>query len=123
MKEAADLAGTDGRCAEQGLASSLAALSHPARLAILRRLSAQCCCCAEVVGGLDLAQSTVSQHLKVLVAAGLVEVRPDAQRSLYRINHAALAATAEALSAFARGCGAEVGGPGQVDMRMTSMTR
>jgi len=119
MKRAVDIPGSDVRCTEQGLAVALAALSHPARLAILRRLSAQCCCCAEVVGGLHLAQSTVSQHLKVLVAAGLVDVRPDAQRSLFRVNHAALAAASEALSAFARGCGADGGGAQRDDARVT----
>jgi DNA-binding transcriptional ArsR family regulator len=106
MKGLSDIADLDARCPERQLAVALAALSHPARLAILRSLSARCCCCGEVVGELDLAQSTVSQHLKVLVAAGLVEMKPDRQRSLYRIDRKALAAVAEALSAFADTCGA-----------------
>lgn len=93
-------------CPEKQLAVALAALSHPARLAILRRLSSRCCCCGEVVGGLDLAQSTVSQHLKVLVAAGLVEMQSDRQRSLYRIDRKALSSIAQALSAFVDACGA-----------------
>ncbi|MBX3570596.1 MAG: winged helix-turn-helix transcriptional regulator [Rhizobiaceae bacterium] len=86
------------------LAARLAALSHPARLAILRTLSGQCCCCGDVVGRLDLAQSTVSQHLKVLVSAGLVKVSPDRQRSIYRIDRDAVAATAGALARFAGDC-------------------
>ena len=106
MKGLSEIADLNGRCPEQRLAVALAALSHPARLAILRSLSARCCCCGDVVGELDLAQSTVSQHLKVLVAAGLVEMKPDRQRSLYRIDRKALASVAEALSAFAEACGA-----------------
>jgi DNA-binding transcriptional ArsR family regulator len=106
MKIGMETTQVDGRCPEQRLAVALAALSHPARLAILRRLASRCCCCGEVVGGLDLAQSTVSQHLKVLVAAGLVEMQPDRQRSLYRIDREALSSVAEAFSAFADACGA-----------------
>ena len=60
------------------LTARLGALSHPARLAILRsRCSVARCYLLPgrgEVGELDLAQSTVSQHLKVLVAAGLVEM-------------------------------------------------
>ena len=55
------------------LSRQLAALGHPARIDILRHLACEDGrCCKEVVGVLDLAQSTVSQHLKVLVDAGLV---------------------------------------------------
>ena len=50
-----------------------------------------CCCCKEVVGRRIFAQSTVSQHLKVLVDAGLVRVKADRQRSLLRVDRAALA--------------------------------
>lgn len=74
------------------LARKLAALGHPARLEILRHLSIDDgCCCKEVVGILDLAQSTVSQHLKVLVDAGLVEFHSAGKRSHYALNRAALA--------------------------------
>lgn len=74
------------------LASRLGALSHPSRLEILSLLAAnERCCCKDVVGRLDLAQSTVSQHLKVLVEAGLVRCTPDAQRSLYAIDREAIA--------------------------------
>jgi ArsR family transcriptional regulator, arsenate/arsenite/antimonite-responsive transcriptional repressor len=90
---------------QDDLASRLGALSHPARLAILRHLSGNgCACCKDVVGQLDLAQSTVSQHLKVLVDAGLVRVKTDRQRSLYEIDHGALAATAGRLTELAASC-------------------
>jgi ArsR family transcriptional regulator len=67
-----------------------AALAHPVRLTIIRQLSLEEACCKDIVGGLDLAQSTVSQHLKVLVQAGLVAYRADKQNSRYSVNHARL---------------------------------
>ena len=74
------------------LARRLAALGNPARLRILRRLAcADACCCKDVVETTGLDQSTVSQHLKVLVEAGFVTYEPDAQRSRYSLNRAALA--------------------------------
>jgi len=76
---------------DPALAEKLAALAHPARIDIVRYLAGMdCCCCKDVVGRLDLAQSTVSQHLKVLVAAGLVRMVNDRQRSLYSVDRAAL---------------------------------
>ena len=44
----------------------------------------------ELVEGLGLSQPAVSKHLRVLRDAGLVEVRPDAQRRLYRLRPAPL---------------------------------
>ena len=74
------------------LAGRFAALAHPARLDILRHLAEmECCGCKDVVSRLDLAQSTVSQHLKVLVDAGLVRLTPNGQRWLYAIDRDALA--------------------------------
>lgn len=50
------------------------ALGHPARLKILRYLiEVDRCICGEIVGIMPLAQSTVSQHLRILKDAGLVQ--------------------------------------------------
>ncbi|RLP77212.1 transcriptional regulator [Xanthobacter tagetidis] len=69
------------------LAARLRALGHPARLAALRMLARRDCCpCGDIVRELPLAQSTVSEHLKVLLAAGLVSARPDGQRTHYQID-------------------------------------
>jgi len=87
------------------LAAKLAALSHPARLQILRHLAgADACCCKDVVECLDLAQSTVSQHLKILVEAGLVDFAPERQRSRYTVNRERLVALARVLEAFFGNC-------------------
>ena len=50
------------------------ALAHPARVSILRLLAGKrSCVCGDIVDELPLAQSTVSQHLKELKAAGLIQ--------------------------------------------------
>jgi ArsR family transcriptional regulator len=67
------------------------ALGHPARVAILRLLAARGeCQCGVLVSELPLAQSTVSQHLKALKDAGLVQGEIDGPRVCYCIQPAAL---------------------------------
>lgn len=90
---------------DQAVSNALAALAHPARIAILRHLSCSgSCCCKDVVAQLDLAQSTVSQHLKVLVEAGLVKLAPEKQRSRYSANQDALRSVAGSLSGLVESC-------------------
>lgn len=63
------------------------ALSHPARVAIVRHLAARgTCVCGEIVDVMPLAQATVSQHLKVLKEAGLVQGEVDGPRTCYCLN-------------------------------------
>ena len=61
----------------------LKALAHPARLAMVRALAAGGCGCGDIVRRLPLAQSTVSQHLKILKQAGLVEGVVEGPRTSY----------------------------------------
>jgi ArsR family transcriptional regulator len=69
------------------LADWCKALSHPARITILRLLATKCeCMCGELVLDLPLAQSTVSQHLKALKEAGLIQGEIDGPKSKYCIN-------------------------------------
>ncbi|WP_296579427.1 helix-turn-helix transcriptional regulator [Xanthobacter sp.] len=83
------------------LAAKLRALAHPARLAMLETLAGQeRCVCGEIVRALPLAQSTVSQHLKVLLDAGLIRGRTEGQRSSYCLDKAALDALAEEIDAL-----------------------
>lgn len=82
------------------LAGRIKALGHPARLAIIRALIAageDRRCCGDIVQTLPLAQSTVSQHLKVLLEAGLIKGEIEGPRSCYCINRSALAEIAEAV--------------------------
>ena len=72
---------------EQDLAEFAKALAHPARIAILKVLAEKNeCICGEIVDVLPLAQSTVSQHLKELKNAGLIQGTVDGPRSCYCIN-------------------------------------
>ncbi len=68
------------------LARLAKALGHPARVAIVRMLSEGGeCVCGDIVSRLPLAQATVSQHLKVLKQAGLIEGEIDPPRVCYCI--------------------------------------
>lgn len=72
---------------EQELAAFAKALSHPARIAIISVLAKKNeCICGEIVDVMPLAQSTVSQHLKELKSAGLIEGETDGPKSCYWIN-------------------------------------
>jgi len=72
---------------EQGLSNFAKAIAHPARIAILKILAERNeCICGEIVDVLPLAQSTVSQHLKELKNAGLIDGTVDGPRSCYCIN-------------------------------------
>lgn len=103
-----------GQCAQpnldmdakrQRLADRLAAIAHPHRLQILEELGrADCVCCGEVVSRLPIAQSTVSQHLKILAQAGLVEVNAAGQKSLYRVNAVAVQALLDDVVALRACC-------------------
>ncbi|RYY16016.1 MAG: ArsR family transcriptional regulator [Chitinophagaceae bacterium] len=56
------------------LATMLKAIAHPARIAIIQHLiKAQACICGDLVEELGLAQATISQHLKELKNAGLIQ--------------------------------------------------
>jgi DNA-binding transcriptional ArsR family regulator len=89
------------------LSRGLSALAHPARIEILRYLSGvDYCCCKDVVGRLQLAQSTVSQHLKVLMEAGLVHMTPEGQRSHYAVDREALLALSRAFGDLVAACAA-----------------
>jgi ArsR family transcriptional regulator, arsenate/arsenite/antimonite-responsive transcriptional repressor len=70
------------------LARLCKALAHPARVQIVRYLSTlnTACLCGDIVNTLPLAQSTVSQHLKVLKDAGLILGEIDGPRTCYYLN-------------------------------------
>ena len=73
--------------ADADLARLAKALGHPARVAILRHLLRHGgCICGDLVELVPLAQSTVSQHLKVLREAGLLQGEIDGPRVCYCAN-------------------------------------
>jgi predicted transcriptional regulator len=63
------------------------ALGHPARIAILKLLiGKRSCVCGDIVDELPLSQSTVSQHLKELKEAGLIQGTIEGPRVCYCID-------------------------------------
>jgi len=70
---------------------ALQAMSEPHRMAIVAMLADGERPAGDFVDALPISQPTVSKHLSVLREAGLVTVRKDAQRRLYRLNPAPLA--------------------------------
>jgi DNA-binding transcriptional ArsR family regulator len=70
---------------------SFAALAEPTRRTILDLLRDEERPVGDLVDHLDLSQPAVSKHLRVLREAGLVDVRVDAQRRLYRVRPEPLA--------------------------------
>ena len=85
--EEPDLRPVEGREADDELALLAKAVGHPARVQILRLLvRREACVCGDIVDELPLAQSTVSQHLKVLKEAGLVRGEIDGPRVCYCVE-------------------------------------
>jgi ArsR family transcriptional regulator len=78
---------------DDALAAMAKAIGHPARLAILRLLaSREACVTGDVVAELPLAQSTVSEHLRILREAGLIQGEIEGPRTRYCVNATGLAA-------------------------------
>lgn len=71
------------------LAGLYKALAHPARIAILQLLiQKQACICGDIVDELPLSQSTISQHLKALKTAGIIQGDISGVKTCYCINPA-----------------------------------
>jgi len=77
---------------DEALAAFAWAIAHPIRARIVRLLiERNACVCGELVELLPVAQSTVSQHLKILKDAGLVQGEVDGPKVCYCVNPAGLA--------------------------------
>ena len=86
-EETPDLRPVEGKSADEELAELAKALGHPARVQIMRMLVRRSACvCGDIVDVLPLAQSTVSQHLKVLKEAGLILGEIDGPRTCYCVE-------------------------------------
>ncbi len=89
--EPPDVRPVGGVDADEELATLTKALGHPARVQIMRLLvRREACICGDIVDELPLAQSTVSQHLKVLKEAGLIRGDIDGPRVCYCVEPRAL---------------------------------
>lgn len=83
---------------EEDVANVAKALAHPARVRIVRfLLSRKNCIGGDIVEEIGLAQSTVSEHLRILKTAGVVIGEIERPRICYSLNPASLAPLAELL--------------------------
>ena len=90
----------DDAIAEE-LAQLAWAVAHPARVRIVRLLiNREACVCGEIVAELPLAQSTVSQHLKILKESGMIQGEIDGPKVCYCINAEKLAALKKLIAAL-----------------------
>lgn len=84
-----------------GLATLCKALAHPVRIKILRHLLKEDrCICGGIVKVLPLAQSTVSQHLKILKQAGLVQGTVEGPSICYCVDKKRLALAGKAIESL-----------------------
>ena len=85
------LAPIEGPAADEELAAFAKAIAHPTRVRILRMLAKkEARMCSHIVDELPLAQSTVSEHLRILRSAGLVQANENGPRVSYCIVPSAL---------------------------------
>lgn len=86
---------------DERLAVLAKALGHPARLKILMLLArTPGCIGGDIVEAVGLAQSTVSEHLRILKAAGVIEGQIDPPRICYALAPGALAPLAALIDAL-----------------------
>jgi DNA-binding transcriptional ArsR family regulator len=82
------------------MANHFAALAEPMRAAIVERLGERPMAVGELAAGLPVTRPAVSQHLKVLKAAGLVRDEARGARRIYSIDPAGLGAIRAWLDRF-----------------------
>lgn len=90
---------------EEQIARFAKAMGHPARMAILRFLASQeSCFFGDIHEVLPIAKATVSQHLKELKEAGLIQGEIEAPKVRYCINQENWAIARELFSGFFCDC-------------------
>ena len=88
---------------EVEIAEIAKALSHPARIKILKILAQEnVCMCGEIVDLLPLAQATVSQHLKELKKIGLIKGEVEGPKTCYCIDTEMALSALEKINSIAK---------------------
>ena len=86
---------------EETIARYAKAMAHPVRVRILNFLEKQTCCfTGELTEEIPMAQSTISQHLKELKAAGLIQGAVMPPRIKYCVNRKAWAEAKKIFAGF-----------------------
>ena len=83
--------------------AALQAIAEPRRREILRLLGSDEVAAGEIAAHFDVTRPAISQHLRVLKLAGLVEERRQGTRRLYRVRQQAMLELREFLSEFWEG--------------------
>ncbi len=95
---------------EATFAALAKALGHPARIGIVSMLhQRQTCIGCDIVEEIGLAQSTTSEHLRILKAAGIITGEIEGPRVCYSLNPAALEPLRHFLNRLAAKSGSEQG--------------
>lgn len=90
---------------EERLVQMLKALGNPVRFRIMQTLAErQVCITQEIVATTPLAQSTVSQHLKVLREAGLIEGEFEGPATCYCLSESGVRWLKEQIESWLPGC-------------------
>ena len=91
----------EDRIDPEAVAAVAKALGHPARIRIVRLLlERQSCIGGDIVGDIGLAQSTVSEHLRILKAAGIIQGEIERPRVCYALRPESLLPLAGLLEAI-----------------------
>ena len=85
---------------DPALEDAIRALAHPGRRAMLRMVWDEERPATDLADGANLSRSAASQHLKVLKDAGLIDMRVDGTRRLYRADLTRVAQIAAFLDDF-----------------------
>lgn len=80
--------------------TALRAIADPTRRRILSLVWREERMAGEIAGHFDISQPAISQHLKVLLDAGLVTLRPEGTKRCYRADHQAMAAVRQLIEGF-----------------------
>jgi ArsR family transcriptional regulator len=95
----------DQTAGEARTVALLRAIAHPARFRIVKLLAErQACACGDLVDELPLAQSTVSEHLKVLKDAGIVRGNIEGPNMCYCLEPDALEWLKREFGALSESC-------------------
>jgi ArsR family transcriptional regulator len=95
----------DAPASETRTVAMLRAIAHPARYRIVRLLAErQACITGDLVDELPLAQSTVSEHLKVLKDAGIVRGTIDGEDRCYCLDPKALRWLSREFASLSEAC-------------------
>src|SRR5207245_9207700 len=84
------------------------ALADPARLRIVEAMKSGECAVGDIVERMDIHQSGVSRHLRILAEAGIVQMRPDGQKRLYSLRKEAFDQLETWVAGYSRHCAARL---------------